>query len=129
MQLRKRLKIIKTVVTRTNMAKPLIQITEKAAERVKFLLAKRSEPTLGIRVGVKSGGCSGLSYTFEYAEEKNPLDEVITDKDVTIIVDAKAVMYLIGTTLDYMDEKVKSGFVFINPNEKARCGCGESFTV
>ena len=111
------------------MAKPLIQITEKAAERVKFLLAKRSEPTLGIRVGVKSGGCSGLSYTFEYAEEKNPLDEVITDKDVTIIVDAKAVMYLIGTTLDYMDEKVKSGFVFINPNEKARCGCGESFTV
>lgn len=111
------------------MAKPLIQITEKAAERVKFLLAKRSEPTLGIRVGVKSGGCSGLSYTFEYAEEKNPLDEIITEKDVTIIVDAKAVMYLIGTTLDYMDEKVKSGFVFINPNEKARCGCGESFTV
>lgn len=111
------------------MAKPLIQITEKAAERVKFLLAKRSEPTIGIRVGVKSGGCSGLSYTFEYAEEKNPLDEVISDKDVTIIVDSKAVMYLIGTTLDYMDEKVKSGFVFINPNEKARCGCGESFTV
>lgn len=111
------------------MAKPLIQITEKAAERVKQLLAKRESPSIGIRVGVKSGGCSGLSYTFEYADEKSPLDEAITDKDVTILVDAKAVMYIIGTTLDYMDEKVKSGFVFINPNEKARCGCGESFTV
>lgn len=107
----------------------VIQITEAAAERVKLLLAKRDKKALGIRVGVKSGGCSGLSYTFEYCDELNKLDDVITDKGVTVFIDAKAVLYLIGTTLDYVDEKIKSGFVFVNPNEKGKCGCGESFHV
>lgn len=111
------------------MSKAIIQVTDRAAQRVKELLEKRDQPSVGIKVGVKSGGCSGLAYTFEYADQKEPFDEAITEKGVTILVDSKAVMYIIGTTLDFVDEKVKSGFVFINPNEKARCGCGESFTV
>lgn len=111
------------------MAKDVIQLTEAAAERIKFLMQKREKPCVGIRVGVKSGGCSGLSYTFEYAEEKRQFDEVIEQLGVVVLVDPKAVMYLIGTKLDFVDEKVKSGFVFINPNEKGRCGCGESFTT
>jgi iron-sulfur cluster assembly protein len=111
------------------MTKAIISITEKAAERVHFLLSKREKSAFGIKVGVKSGGCSGLSYTFEYADEKGQFDEVVSVNGVNILVDPKAVMYLIGTTLDYVDEKVKSGFVFINPNEKASCGCGKSFTV
>lgn len=111
------------------MAKPIIELTDNAAERIKQLLAKRQEPCVGIRVGVKAGGCSGLSYTFEYALEKRQFDEVIEDKGVVVLIDPKAVMYLIGTKLDFVDEKIKSGFVFINPNEKGRCGCGESFTA
>jgi iron-sulfur cluster assembly protein len=109
------------------MAKPIISITEAAAERVKHLLAKRDKPSIGIRVGVKSGGCSGLAYTFEYAEKKEQSDEMISDKGVNVLVEPKAVMYIIGTTLDFVDEKVRSGFVFINPNEKGNCGCGKSF--
>lgn len=111
------------------MASAIIQITDNAANRVKLLLEKRQKPAVGIRVGVKSGGCSGLSYTFEYADEQKKSDEAVQDKGVTIFIEPKAVMYLIGTTLDFMDEKVKSGFVFINPNEKGRCGCGESFHI
>ncbi len=107
----------------------VITITDRAAERVKYLIGKREKPSVGIRVGIRAGGCSGLAYTFEYANEKNPLDEEINQKGVTVLVDSKAVLYLIGTTLDYVDEKVKSGFVFINPNEKGSCGCGESFHV
>jgi iron-sulfur cluster assembly protein len=109
--------------------KKIIEITEGAASRVKLLLSKRQKPAVGIRIGVKSGGCTGLSYTFEYAEDIKQFDEVVSDKDVTILIDPKAVLYLVGTELDYVDEKVKSGFVFKNPNEKGRCGCGESFHV
>lgn len=111
------------------MKKAVIQITDNAASRVKLLLEKRQKPAVGIRVGVKSGGCSGLSYTFEYADEQKNTDEAVQDKGVTIFIEPKAVMYLLGTTLDFVDEKVKSGFIFINPNEKGRCGCGESFHV
>lgn len=111
------------------MEKAIISITEKAIERVKFLLNKRDKPALGIRVGIKSGGCSGLSYTFEYADDERKTDEVVKDGGIAIFIEPKAVMYLIGTTLDFVDEKVKSGFVFVNPNEKGRCGCGESFYV
>jgi len=107
----------------------VITISDAAADRVKYLLNKRSKPALGIRVGIKQGGCSGLAYTFEYAEEKKPYDEIVEEKGITVLVDPKAVMYLLGTKLDYIDEKVKSGFVFINPNEKGKCGCGESFHV
>ncbi|MDJ1407264.1 MAG: iron-sulfur cluster assembly accessory protein [Candidatus Midichloria sp.] len=107
----------------------IISITETAANRIKALIAQRSKATAGIRIGVKQGGCSGLAYTFEYADEKNPADEEVVDKDVVIFITPKAVLYLVGTELDYKDEKVKSGFFFLNPNEKSKCGCGGSFSA
>jgi len=107
----------------------LIKVTEAAAARIEVLLAQRGKPSLGIRIGVKSGGCSGLSYKFEYADELRPNEEKVDEKGAVIFIEPGAVMYILGTTLDFTDEKVKSGFVFINPNEKARCGCGKSFSV
>lgn len=107
----------------------LMRITDAAAARVKSLIEKRGKPTAGLRIGVKSRGCSGLTYTLEYADAKNPMDEVVEDKGITILVDPKAAMFLIGTEMDYKEEKTQSGFVFNNPNEKGRCGCGESFHV
>ncbi|HUN52645.1 MAG TPA: iron-sulfur cluster assembly accessory protein [Candidatus Sulfotelmatobacter sp.] len=106
-----------------------LTITDAAAERVKALLEKRGKPSVGIKVGVRTAGCSGLSYTLEYADEKGKFDEVVTDKGVTVLIDPKAVMFLLGSTMDYAEDKLKKGFVFINPNEKGRCGCGESFHV
>jgi len=106
-----------------------IQITDAAAGRVKFLLEKRGKPAAGVKVGVKKGGCSGLAYIIEYADDIGKFDEVVEDKGVKVIIDAKAAIYLIGTTMDFVEEKMKSGFVFVNPNEKGRCGCGESFHV
>ena len=107
----------------------LMSITEAAAERVRDLIAKRGKPTLGVRIGVRTKGCSGLSYTLEYADEKAPADEVVKAHGVKLLVDPKASLFLIGTEMDYEVEKLKSGFVFRNPNEKGRCGCGESFHV
>lgn len=111
--------------------KQIISLTERAAVRVKELLGKRtSQPAaIGIKVGVKNGGCSGLKYKFEYALEIPAGAEVVQAHGVTIIVEPTAVLHLIGTTLDFVDEQVSSGFIFINPNAKANCGCGESFTV
>lgn len=106
-----------------------ITITDAAAARVQALLASRGKPSAGIRVGVKKGGCSGLSYTIEYADDVQKFEEVVSDKGVTVIIDPKAIMYLLGTEMDFVEEKMKSGFVFTNPNEKGRCGCGESFHV
>ncbi|WP_374444509.1 HesB/IscA family protein [Stella sp.] len=112
------------------MARPqAMQITDAAAERVKALLAKRGKPSAGIRIGVRTKGCSGLSYTLEYADEANKFDEVVEDKGVRILIDPKASMFIIGTEMDFVDGKLESGFVFKNPNEKGRCGCGESFHV
>lgn len=111
------------------MVAPVITITEAAATRVKSLMAKADKPVKGLRVGVKTRGCSGLSYFVEYAEEKKKFEDVVEDKGVTIFVDPTAVMFLIGTEMDYQEDKLQSGFVFHNPNEKARCGCGESFSV
>ena len=111
------------------MAAPVITITEAAATRVKTLIAKAETPVKGLRVGVKTRGCSGLSYFVEYANEKKKFEDVVEDKGVTIFVDPTAVMFLIGTEMDYKEDKLQSGFVFNNPNEKARCGCGESFSV
>jgi iron-sulfur cluster assembly protein len=104
-------------------------ITEAAAERIQALIAKRGKESLGIRVGVRSRGCSGLTYTLEYADEKGKFDELVTDKGVTILIDPKASMFIIGTEMDYVEDKLQSGFTFRNPNEKGRCGCGESFHV
>jgi len=104
-------------------------VTEAAAERIRALLEKRGKPAVGIRVGVRSRGCSGLTYTLEYADERGKFDEVVEDKGVTVLIDPKATMFIIGTEMDYVEDKMQSGFTFRNPNEKGRCGCGESFHV
>lgn len=104
-------------------------VTPAAAERVKGLIENRAKPTAGIRIGVRTKGCSGLSYTLEYADKQEPMDEVVESDGVKLLIDPKASLFLIGTVMDYEEEKLKSGFVFRNPNEKGRCGCGESFHV
>jgi iron-sulfur cluster assembly protein len=104
-------------------------VTEAAAERIQALLAKRGKPSVGIRVGIRSRGCSGMTYTLEYADEKGKFDEIVEDKGVTVLIDPKASMFIIGTEMDFVDDKLQSGFTFRNPNEKGRCGCGESFHV
>jgi iron-sulfur cluster assembly protein len=113
------------------MRKPLspITLTDAAADRVKALLARRDGGAAGLRIGVKSKGCSGLSYSIEYADAKGPHDEVVEDKGVTIFIDPKATLFILGSEVDYVEDKLQSGFVFRNPNEKGRCGCGESFHV
>jgi iron-sulfur cluster assembly protein len=109
--------------------KQALLVTDAAARRIEALLAKRGKPSAGVRIGVRARGCSGLSYTLEYADEKGKFDEVVEDKGVTILVDPKAVMFILGTEMDYVEDKLQSGFTFTNPNEKGRCGCGESFHV
>ena len=106
-----------------------ITITEAAAQRVKALIAKASEPVLGLRIGVKKQGCSGLSYVVEYAKEKKKFEDVVEDKGVAIFIDPAATMFLLGSEMDYVEDKFHTGFTFKNPNEKGRCGCGESFKV
>ena len=107
----------------------LITLTDAAAERVKALIANSNEPVLGLRVAVSTKGCSGMSYVVEYAKEKRPFEEEIEAKGVKVFVDPMATMYLVGAEMDYVEDKLKSGFIFKNPNEKSRCGCGESFSV
>ena len=106
-----------------------LSITDAAALQVKALLDKRDKPSVGVKVGIRTRGCSGLSYTIEYADEIGKFDEVVEDKGVRVLIDPKAVMFLLGTEMDYEQDKFKSGFTFKNPNEKGRCGCGESFNV
>ncbi len=106
-----------------------LTLTDAAAERVKALIAGRKSDTFGIRIGVKARGCSGLAYTLEFAEAKNDFDEVIEAKGVRVLIDPKASMFIFGTEMDFVEDKMNSGFVFRNPNEKGRCGCGESFHV
>jgi iron-sulfur cluster assembly protein len=106
-----------------------ITVTPAAIERVRALIEKRGKPTFGIRIGVRSKGCSGLSYTIEYADERNAGDEMVEQDGVRILVDPKASLFIFGTEMDFVEEKLQSGFVFRNPNEKGRCGCGESFHV
>jgi iron-sulfur cluster assembly protein len=104
----------------------VMRLTDAAAERIKAVMAKADRPIAAVRVGVKNGGCAGMSYYMEYAEEIDPLDEVIEDKGVSILVDPKAVLFLLGTEMDYKVEKLSAQFVFNNPNQTAACGCGES---
>ena len=108
---------------------PLLTLTDAAANRVKSLMEKSDTPVSGLRVGVSSKGCSGLSYVFEYAEEKIGLEEEVESKGVKIFVDPMAVMFIMGSEMDYKEDKLQSGFVFNNPNAKNVCGCGESFSV
>ena len=111
------------------MTKQIITISDNAANRIKEIISAKEKDSIGVRVGVKSGGCAGMSYVMEYAKELNPNDEVIEDKGVKVFVDPAAVMYLIGTEMDYKEEELSSSFVFNNPNETERCGCGESFKI
>ena len=107
----------------------IIKLSNNAANRIKEIMAGVESNSVGVRVAVKSGGCAGMSYVMEYAKKVNPNDEVIEDKGVKVFVDAAAIMYLLGTEMDYKKEEFSSSFVFNNPNESERCGCGESFKV
>jgi len=107
----------------------VVTLTPAAAARVKEIMDRADKPYAGLRVGVKNGGCAGSEYIFEYAAEKGPIDEVVEDQGVTILIDPKAVLFLIGTTIDYETTRLSSKFVFNNPNETDACGCGESVTI
>ena len=109
--------------------KQAITLSDNAALRIKEIISKDEKKSFGVRVGVKSGGCAGMSYIMEYAKEINPNDEVIEDKGVKVFIDPGAIMYLLGTEMDYKKEQFSSSFIFKNPNETERCGCGESFKV
>ncbi len=109
--------------------KNVITLSEKAADRIKEIMSKDNNKSIGVRVGVKSGGCAGMSYIMEYTQEANPNDEIIEEKGVKVFIDSSAIMYLLGTEMDYKKEEFSSNFVFKNPNETERCGCGESFKV
>ena len=106
-----------------------ITVTDAAAARIMTLLREYDTRAIGIRVGVRDAGCSGMAYTVEFADRKNPGDAVVEDKGVTVVIDPEAAKFLVGAEIDYVEEKLHSGFVFNNPNEKGRCGCGESFHV
>jgi iron-sulfur cluster assembly protein len=107
----------------------VMSLTDAAANRVKDIMARSDKPLAGVRVGVKNGGCAGMSYTMEYAESVNPLDEVIEDKGVKVLIDPKAVLFLLGTEMDFQTTKLSSQFVFNNPNQTSACGCGESVAI
>lgn len=109
--------------------KDIINITEGALSHVKKLLDNRGKPSYGLRIGVKSGGCSGLTYEVSYADEKGKYDEELQKDGIKILIDPKAIMYILGTEMDYAETDFKSGFVFNNPNEKGKCGCGKSFNI
>ena len=111
------------------MTKQIISLSDNAANRIKEIMSGAEKDSIGVRVGVKSGGCAGMSYVMEYAKEINPSDEIIEDKGVKVFVDPGAIMYLLGTEMDYKKEEFSSTFVFKNPNETERCGCGESFKI
>ena len=111
------------------MSEKVIKLSDKAVTRIKEIMSQAQNSTIGVRVGVKSGGCAGMSYIMEYAKEAKKNEEVIEDKGVKVFIDANAIIYLLGTEMDYKTDKFSSQFVFKNPNETERCGCGESFKV
>jgi iron-sulfur cluster assembly protein len=106
-----------------------LTLTDAAAERVKAIMARSETPIAGLRVGVKKGGCAGMEYTMEYAAEVRPVDEVVEEKGVRIIIEPSAILFLLGTEMDFKSDKLTSGFVFNNPNQKSSCGCGESVEI
>jgi len=103
-----------------------MRLTDAAASRIKDVMARADKPVAGVRVGVKNGGCAGMEYTMEYAEAVTPTDEVVEDKGVKILIDPKAVMFLLATEMDYKTEKLSAQFIFKNPTQTSACGCGES---
>ena len=115
------------MATATPRPRPQVMtLTDAAADRVRQIMAKAEKPVLGLRIGVKNGGCAGMEYTMEWAEDRKPFDEVVEDKGVKVLIDAKAMMFLLGTEMDFQATTLKSGFVFNNPNQISACGCGES---
>ena len=111
------------------MSEQIIRLSDTAAARIKEIMSNADNKTIGVRIGVKSGGCAGMSYSMEYAKDKKANDEIIEDKGVKVFIDPAAIIYLLGTEMDYKKEKFSSQFVFKNPNETERCGCGESFKI
>jgi iron-sulfur cluster assembly protein len=107
----------------------VMTLTERAAERIKAIMADNGGAAAGLRIGVKKGGCAGMEYTMEWAAERKPLDEVVEQHGARVLIDPKAVMYLLGTEMDYRVEKLSSQFVFLNPNQTGACGCGESVNL
>ena len=110
----------------TNPRSKVMSLTDAAAERVRQIIARSDKPVLGLRVGVKNGGCAGMEYTMDWATETKPFDEVIEEKGVKVLIDPKAILFLLGTEMDYQTSALKSGFTFNNPNQTSACGCGES---
>ena len=106
-----------------------ISLTDRAAERIKHIMSRAETPKIGVRLGVKNGGCAGMEYTMDYADARDPLDEVVEDKGVMILIEPKAVLFLLGTEMDYEEGVMSSGFIFNNPNQTDACGCGESVTI
>ena len=104
----------------------VMTLTEAAAERIRQIMARADKPVAGLRIGVKNGGCAGMEYTMEWAGEAGPTDETVEDKGVTVLIDPKAILFLLGTEMDFKADKLKAGFVFNNPNQTSACGCGES---
>ena len=107
----------------------VIKLSDNAANRIKEIMSNADNLTIGVRVGVQAGGCAGMSYIMEYAKDVKPNEEIVEDKGVKVLIDPEAVIYLLGTEMDYKIEKFTSQFIFKNPNETERCGCGESFKV
>jgi iron-sulfur cluster assembly protein len=120
---------VRSCKTRIKLMTQVIKLSDNAANRIKEIMSNADNSTIGVRVGVQSGGCAGMSYIMEYAKEIKANEEVIEDKGVKVLIDPNAIMYLLGTEMDYKKEKFSSQFVFKNPNETERCGCGESFKV
>jgi len=107
----------------------VMRLTDAAADRIKAIMAKADKPFAGVRVGVRNGGCAGMAYTMEYAEAAEKFDEVVEDKGVKLLIDPKAVLFLLGTEMDFKIDKLSSTFVFNNPNQTSACGCGESVEI
>ena len=109
--------------------KPIITLTEKAAQHVQSLMSKADSDVIGLRVGIKTTGCSGMQYDVQFATEQKPFEDKVEEKGVALFIDPTAVMFLVGSEMDWQEDKFAARFVFNNPNEIARCGCGESFSV
>ena len=106
-----------------------LRLTPAAADQIRSAMEKSEKPVVGIRIGLKNAGCAGMSYTMDYAEQQNPLDEVVEDQGVRILIDPKAILFLIGTEMDFVKDRMQSRFVFNNPNQTSACGCGESVAL
>ena len=107
----------------------VMSLTDAAAARVQEIMANADKPLAGLRIGVKNGGCAGMSYTMEWAEQAGPHDDILEDKGVRLLIDPKAVLFLFGTQMDFQTSKLSSGFVFNNPNQTSACGCGDSVAI